>query len=717
MTPTIHLCLVLHQHQPVGNFDSVNERAYQQCYRPLLDTLQQHDSLSLSLHTSGPLMLWLADHHPEYIERLRRLAASGRIEILGGPQYEPILTLLPRRDRIGQLLAYSTWLHRHLDIRVTGMWTPERVWEQPLAADIAAAGLSYTVLDDHHFLAAGVDPKRLTGYFLTEHDGAVLRVFPGSQQLRRLIPAADPQETIDHCWQLAQQQPGTVLTLADDAEKFGLWPGAGQHVFDQGWLQSLCQALVDNANWLRSSTLAEVVQSTRPGGRIQLSEGSYPEAASWPLPIERQRVLDRLVADIAQSDQESASGFIRGGNWRSFRIKYSEAGELYGFMKYVSDRLRLAEDAGADRAALTLARDHLYRGQCGCPYWHGLFGGVYLPHLRLAAYQQLIRADAELDAALASVGQGHRPGTPLAEALADDFDFDLMQEVRLANEHFTLWAAPGRGGRLYQWDVRRSGHNLLATMQRRPEAYHDAAYHDALQSTSPQSRRPAYDRFAPKSMLDHFFDLDVGIDQVAEGTWFERGDFVEQPFEAKLRRGSDRVQLQMRRDGVAWGMPVTITKAVTLVAGQQTATITYLLENLPPDRDLHFGVRWNLAGLDWQGCPPQIADHHGQSLGSLAEPLDIADLAKLKLLAPGCGLQLELQLDRPAGVWAFPVETLSRAPEGLERIRQSVCVLPHWVVRGDDRGRWALRLNWHLQPLQEEAEQRLPHDRDLQIVS
>ena len=36
----IQLCLVLHNHQPVGNFDNVFEAAYQDSYLPFLDVFE-----------------------------------------------------------------------------------------------------------------------------------------------------------------------------------------------------------------------------------------------------------------------------------------------------------------------------------------------------------------------------------------------------------------------------------------------------------------------------------------------------------------------------------------------------------------------------------------------------------------------------------------------------------------------------------------------------
>jgi alpha-amylase len=162
MTPSVNLCLVLHNHQPIGNFDGVFEQAYQDSYLPFLDVFEPFESLSISLHTSGPLMMWMAQRHPEYIDRLRLLVDAGRIEIIGGPHYEPIMTMLPRRDRIGQIRSYSTWLQRTLGANVIGMWTPERVWESNMAADMVAAGIGYTVLDDFHFRAAGITDQQFT---------------------------------------------------------------------------------------------------------------------------------------------------------------------------------------------------------------------------------------------------------------------------------------------------------------------------------------------------------------------------------------------------------------------------------------------------------------------------------------------------------------------------------------------------------------------------
>lgn len=130
MSELVRLCLVLHNHQPIGNFDGVIEQAYQDSYLPFLDVFEAYETLKISLHTSGPLMLWLVKHHPEYVERVKMLVAAGRVEIIGGPFYEPILPMLPSRDRIGQIRAYAHHLNNLFQTNVRcAWWMPERVWE------------------------------------------------------------------------------------------------------------------------------------------------------------------------------------------------------------------------------------------------------------------------------------------------------------------------------------------------------------------------------------------------------------------------------------------------------------------------------------------------------------------------------------------------------------------------------------------------------------
>ena len=219
------------------------------------------------------------------------------------------------------------------------------------------------------------------------------------------------------------------------------------------------------------TTLAEAFDNVPPVGKIYLPDCSYREMTEWALPAE-QLVEYQRIAHEMQDDPRWAAlrPLVRGGFWRNFRVKYPEADEMYCRMMSVSRRLQETLEAAAagdpvNAELVEQARTELYRGQCNCGYWHGAFGGIYLPHLRNAVYQHLIAADNLLDRAVG------RPDTWI-EATADDFNFDARQEVRLTNDKLMALVAPSRGGQMIELDVRRIQHNLLATLARRPEAYH-----------------------------------------------------------------------------------------------------------------------------------------------------------------------------------------------------------------------------------------------------
>lgn len=704
MTQPIRFCLVLHNHQPIGNFDGVFEQAYQDSYLPFLDVFEPFGDLRLSLHTSGPLLEWLDEHHPEYVDRLADLVAAGRIEILGGAYYEPILTMIPPRDRVGQIRQYSTWLETRFDANVQGMWVPERVWEQSLTSDIADAGIKYTVLDDFHFRNAGLTSDQLHGYYMTEDDGRLLRVFPGSERLRYLIPFAAPHETVDYLRGIADRFHNVVVVFGDDGEKFGTWPDTKYHVYDEGWLKSFFEGLSANVEWLQTTTLSEAVAGATPWGRVYLPDSSYREMTEWALPVQRQLEYENLAHEMEHDERwPRVRRFIRGGFWRNFKVKYPEASEMYARMMMVSQRIASAEQDGVEGGEFELARRALYRAQCNCSYWHGAFGGIYLPHLRNAVYNQMIAADNLLDQATG------RPDSWI-EATVDDYNLDARQEVRLASDKLVCLLAPASGGQMYELDVRSICHNLLATLARRPESYHRKVLAGADQQTGDVAsihdrvvfkqegldQRLQYDNYPRKSLLDHFYDVDTSLQAVRDGAAEERGDFLDSVYETRVRRNPNRIQIQFTRCGLAGDVPVKITKGVTAESGRSTLEIAYLLEGLPDDRPLHFGVECNFAGLPSHAEDRFFYRGNQENLGTLETQLDLEDTLDLCLIDHWLGIDVRLIADQPTSWWTFPIETVSQSEGGFELVHQSVVVHPHWLVRGDAEGRWSVTIQLDL---------------------
>ncbi len=699
-TPRVRLVLLLHDHQPVGNFDHVFQQAYEDSYRPFLEVLKRWEGIRVSLHTSGPLIEWLDSVHPGYLDEIAKLVSQGRIEIIGGPFYEPILAMIPSHDRVGQIRRYTRWLENRLGAKVRGMWVPERVWEQSFTKDIAAAGIEYTVLDDYHFKAAGLREEQLYGYYLTEDEGRVVAVFPGSERLRYTIPFAEPYVTIEYLREIGEKHPNAVVVFGDDGEKFGTWPDTKKHVYEDRWLERFFEALLRERDWLRVCTLAEAFDAVSPLGKIYLPDCSYREMTEWALPTEKQRELESLHHEMNGDPRWSrVRSFVRGGYWRNFRVKYPEANEMYARMMEVSRRLQNAISSDPADSTLRKAQLELYRSQCNCPYWHGAFGGIYLPHLRNAVYEHLIAADNLIEQRFRSQG-------PWVDVRAEDFDFDGQPEIRLANEQMVAYLAPFRGGQLYEWDVRSIKRNLLATMTRRPEVYHDkvragaTGHHEGCASIHDRvvfkqaglDSQIQYDRYPRKSLIDIFYSPETTLEQVRSGQAVCWADFSNLRYEATIHANPDRVRVVLTREAMVLDQMVRVTKAILLSEGSPILEVAYRLENLPLDRPLLFAVELNVAGLPANADDRFFETLDGARLGHLGTQLDLEAAAGLAMVDSWLGLRLQMAFSRPTNLWTFPVASVSQSEGGFELVHQSVAIQPHWWVTPDATGRWSVMM-------------------------
>ncbi|MDE2662990.1 MAG: 4-alpha-glucanotransferase, partial [Gemmatimonadota bacterium] len=238
----LRFAFAIHLHQPVGNFDHVFEDHLTGVYRPLLDAIHRHDAYPISLHLSGPLLDWFGRHAPDFLDDLGARATEGRIELLASGRYEPILAALAAPDRVEQVEWMRAELRRRFGVEATGLWLTERVWEPDLAADLARAGIEYTLLDDRHFLACGLEREEMDGVFTTESGGERLRLLPIDERLRYLIPFRPVAEIVDFL--AARRRAGQrQIVLGDDGEKFGGWPDTREWVYGGGWLEAFLESL------------------------------------------------------------------------------------------------------------------------------------------------------------------------------------------------------------------------------------------------------------------------------------------------------------------------------------------------------------------------------------------------------------------------------------------------------------------------------------------
>jgi len=680
----------VHNHQPVGNFLHVLEDAYEKAYLPFINVLKKYPFMKLSIHYSGILWDFFKTDHPEFLKVLRKLVDRGQLEMMTGGYYEPILPVIPDEDKVGQIERLTRTIQKEMGVTPKGMWLAERVWEPHLPKYLMEAGVEYITIDDYHFKKAGLREEDLYGYYLTEEEGRALKVFPGSEILRYIIPFHLPEETLEYLFKLKGSSQAAIF--ADDGEKFGIWPYTYHSVYEEGWLERLFQLIEKNLDWIDPMLLGTYTNQQKPLGRIYLPCSSYMEMDEWSLPTEAMVEYGKVVEKLKSSPEGmSIRRFIKGGFWRNFFAKYPESNDLHKRMLHLREKIGKGRERSVPKSRDPLT--YLYRAQCNDAYWHGVFGGLYLPHLRHALYENLIRAEALYD-------QEIHPEKQWIDLERLDFNGDGDEEVILKNPESVLLFS-GRGGNLLEMDFKPKGFNILSTLTRRKEGYHQKL----LESRSEALREKVrtiheifdskeggldqylyFDDYRRASFLDHFIPEPMDFESFRRCQHQEAGDFIKEVYEMDIsRKGRNRELLfsrsgNLQKDGKRY--PIKVEKRFVPSLDQTVLKTTYRITyGCDEIKRTNFGIEFNinlLAGdaLDRYYHVPEYP-LEDRKLASIGECVDISEV---HLVDEWNGIKVVLKMDKKCNFWRFPIETVSLSEGGFEKIFQGSCLLFYWPL-------------------------------------
>ncbi len=687
----LQLIIVIHNHQPVGNFDHVVEDAYRRSYLPFLEFLERRQELRIGLHNSGCLWEWLERHHPDYGDRVARLVERGQVELLGGGFYEPILPLLPARDRRGQVARMSGFLEERFGKRPSGMWLAERVWEPHLAGDLALERIEYLCLDDTQFIQMGLKDDELKGSYMTEDSGLAVTLYPIQMLLRYQIPFSPPETVIETLRASADEGEGTMRLFGDDGEKFGIWPGTHRLCYEEHWLDHFLDALLREASWLTLVLPGEHCGRNAPRGRVYLPPGSYREMTEWALPVDARLLFEETQrALIEQGRGEAEQVLLRGGFFRNFLSRYSESNRMNKRVLRAHARLDAAK--GIPRKKIAEIRDHYWRAQCNCAYWHGVFGGLYLPHLREGIYRELLQGEALFERAVHGAG-------PWVEAFQEDFDLDGADEVILASDRLGLVLSPLNGGGLIAIDDREGARNLVNPLTRRREAYHSEigkeppkedggvhTIHDRIVSKEEHLERfLVYDRWERVALIDRFFRGAPGPFDLVDGGAGERGDFAGGRYQIAEVIREGRVGARLVREGRLDGderLTLAVEKTVLLSPGVDGFDVEYCLRSLGSDSlSFHFGVEWLINMLAGRAHDRFVlVDGRRPEDPALAAAGNHPGARRLSLVDAWLQERVDIEAPDAAGWVRNALETVSLSEAGVERIYQGTIAMPYWPV-------------------------------------
>jgi len=622
--PPLRFVFGLHLHQPVGNFDHVMADHVRDVYRPIIERTSAAGFSPLTLHVSGPLLEWLEAHDTAWLDMIGRLAADKRIELLLAGFDEPILASLPGPDRLEQIARMRDYLERRFGADATGLWLTERVWQPELAVDLAAAGVEYALVDDRHFLVSGFTADQLHRPHHTESDGRRVGLLAIDERLRYLIPFRPPEETAAYLRAL-RSHGHELAILADDGEKFGGWPGTKDWVYGSGWLDAFLETMgrlmADGV--VQLTTGQEAFRQVPTGGLAYLGTASYREMEKWALPPEAQRDLTRLEDELGPKHLAASASFVRGGHWHHFLVKYSESNRMQKMMVALSNLSRTRGDPPVARRAIG-------RAQCNDAYWHGVFGGLYLPHLRNAIWHQLAIAEREL-----------RQGEALAyEEL--DVDYDGYPEIWIHSAQFSALVSPHRGGAVEVLTRFDTLVNLADVLTRRRESYHETPKHD-----------DGDERKGGTASI-HDIERAARLTTLPPIDAEPRAILVERLLADSLT--ADDYTAARYTPIRSWAA-VSMRSQVSATPGK----IAIVLEGYELEKRLTFDAAgclsvayaWNVAGHENAVFAPEL---------SLAR-------------------EVALRLTPDAPVWRSKITTVARSERGFEETTQGISLTPRWPAR------------------------------------
>lgn len=652
----------IHMHQPVDNFGWVIDHAIEVCYKPFFEVMSRYPSFRFSVHCSGWLMEQIEERDPNLYKQIQKLSKSGSIEFFSAGYYEPILSVIPSRDRVEQIKKLNHSISDRFNQHPKGLWLTERVWESSLIPDLAEGGMEYTVMDDYHFQCAGFDEALLDGYYLSEEGGVAIALFPISKKLRYALPFLSVEKALEAIKSYTREKNSAAI-IFDDAEKFGMWPGTHAWVYEKRWLEKFVEAVLADET-IETSHFGEYKREEKPRGIAYLPNVSYYEMGEWSLRAEDAHALETFKAEMG-FDRYEREGvkFLKGGIWKNFFVKYPESNRIHKRMLELS---ALREKIGREDFDTAL-----FKLQTNDSLWHGVFGGLYLPNLRDTSYRYLIECE--------NIRYG---ATRIIESYNNELDG--YEKIKAVTPELIWRFDSAFGGQLVELDVRDQCFNYQNTLTRREEAYHQRVLEplcregqgneetaateegiDTIHTAMVQiddSLRDAiiYDWYLKNSFIDHISDERFRCVNFRHCNFPEYGDFANQPFETDYNQNK---VLFSRRGGLYFPEKVEafLTKEYTFSGNCLNFSIKFESETV---RSLLYCLEYNF----------HFSDTDGVTINAMAieEEGDIAECNSIVLSDSILGKEIAITLNQPCRINYFKLKTLSQSEQGFDLSVQGI---------------------------------------------
>ena len=365
--------------------------------------------------------------------------------------------------------------------------------------------------------------------------------------------------------------------------------------------------------------------------------------------------------------------------WRNFLAKYPEANALHKRMLIVSEELarRSILDASPE---VRQAQQNLWRAQTNDVYWHGVFGGLYLPHLRADAYGSLLRAERLLAERRVASGEQR------------DYDVDGQDEYLFRGNAGAVFVHI-EGGAVTEWDIYASATNLIDTLARRPENEHeqlrraDKAGKVKIGKAAEKETKSIHEVVRAKERgLVKLLEYDDARRAFFQDSFkVGRNDAVSLralPYQLTPQREARTVSLILEPPARALAsVPgLGLRKDIRIADEGLAAGVRYRLRNDGESAiELTFTSVSNVAFVGEANTGDLIT--LGTRKTAPAKPLEgVRNVAEIAVHSEARHFDITFAIDPPADTSARPIYAIANSEEGFERLYEQTEIACSWNV-------------------------------------
>jgi hypothetical protein len=425
---------------------------------------------------------------------------------------------------------------------------------------------------------------------------------------------------------------------------------------------------------------------------------------AWALPKDLRKSFTNIRENLRwDPERQDEYLFLKGGFWRFYLVKYPESNNMHKKMLYVRDKLVRVENnldkltwQESRNKANELIKDawtEIYKSQCNDCYWHGLFGGIYWQFLRFSVYTHLINSEIIIDnlnTKFLSLENKYISVIPL------DFNKDSRMDILIESDLLNVYINPSDGGTIFEIDYKPKSYNLLNTLTRWPEAYHD--------NEDVDKDKIMVDRFKKNMLRVRFYHKNETFEAIEADQYREYGSFVDGEFLViKNEKNGNSAVIELEQKGSVIVpdsneiYPCSIVKIIKVEENQIKINLKIKFKKIPEKEDLVQNIITNLnLGIDlpffFNGDSTKFQWESNQLLflndskNELIKPFQFTGSHfKAQDLSYNLNLEYSLQSETKADtelieILKFPVVSYAFTDEGYKTIYQGINVIPQFKL-------------------------------------